>query len=370
MMHDKKHRKNRDMNDFAERLISWQREHGRHDLPWQGGHDPYRIWLSEIMLQQTQVDTVIPYYARFLARFPDVASLAAAPVEEVMALWSGLGYYARARNLHRAAQAIVDEHGGAFPPSAAEIAELPGIGRSTAAAIAAFAYGERAAILDGNVKRVLCRIFGVEGFPGDKAVENRLWALAESLLPTHGIGRYIQAQMDLGATLCTRGKPACERCPFAGDCVARRENRVGELPTPRPKKTVPRRSARYAVILHQDAVLLERRPPAGIWGGLLSLPEIPAEIPARLADTSAWARSHFGFDAVEAHALGALTHTFTHFVLDMQPVLLRPGTGTRSCARDGDALQWVPLSALDEAALPTPVRRILDALAAPNLFTG
>ncbi len=233
------------MSDFADRLIAWQRHNGRHDLPWQGGHDPYRIWLSEIMLQQTQVDTVIPYYQRFLARFPDVASLAAAPVEDVMALWSGLGYYARARNLHRAACTIVEAHGGAFPRSAAEIAGLPGIGRSTAAAIAAFAYGERAAILDGNVKRVLCRIFGVEGFPGEKAVENRLWALAESLLPEHEVGRYIQAQMDLGATLCTRGKPACSRCPFADDCVARRENRVAELPTPRPKKVV--RAARYAL---------------------------------------------------------------------------------------------------------------------------
>ncbi|ENO86135.1 A/G-specific adenine glycosylase [Thauera linaloolentis] len=352
------------MNDFAERLIAWQRSHGRHDLPWQGGHDPYRIWLSEIMLQQTQVDTVIPYYARFLARFPDVASLAAAPVEDVMALWSGLGYYARARNLHRAARDIVDTHGGCFPGSAAEIAALPGIGRSTAAAIAAFAYGERAAILDGNVKRVLCRIFGVEGFPGDKAVENRLWALAESLLPASETGRYIQAQMDLGATLCTRGKPACGRCPFADDCVARRENRIGELPTPRPKKAVPRRSARYAVILRRDAVLLERRPPAGIWGGLLALPEIPAGID----DAGAWARTHFGLECAEASPLAPLTHTFTHFVLDMQPVLLRAGAASPPAAADDGALCWLPLPALGEAALPAPVRKILDVLAAPDLF--
>lgn len=365
MIEHKKHRKNHDMKDFAERLIEWQHRHGRHDLPWQGGHDPYRIWLSEIMLQQTQVDTVIPYYARFLARFPDVASLAAAPVEDVMALWSGLGYYARARNLHRAARTIVDSHGGCFPRTAAEIATLPGIGRSTAAAIAAFAYGERAAILDGNVKRVLCRIFGVEGFPGDKAVENRLWSLAESLLPADGIGRYIQAQMDLGATLCTRGKPACGRCPFAADCVARRDDRVGELPAPRPKKAVPRRTARYAVVLRRDAVLLERRPPAGIWGGLLALPEIPLEI----ADAGAWARSHFGFEPVDAHALATLTHTFTHFVLDMQPVLLRAGEGTQPAAADDGALCWIPLSAIGEAALPAPVRRILEELAAPDLFT-
>lgn len=196
------------MSEFATRLTAWQREHGRHDLPWQGGTDPYRIWLSEIMLQQTQVETVIPYYQRFLARFPDVAALAAAPVEDVMTLWSGLGYYARARNLHRAAQRIMSDHGGRFPTTAAEISTLPGVGRSTAAAIAAFAFGERGAILDGNVKRVLSRIFGVDGFPGEKAVENRLWTLAESLLPERDIGRYIQAQMDLGATLCTRARPA------------------------------------------------------------------------------------------------------------------------------------------------------------------
>ncbi|WEN43867.1 Adenine DNA glycosylase [Thauera sp. GDN1] len=357
------------MNDFAGRLLAWQREHGRHDLPWQGGTDPYPIWLSEVMLQQTQVDTVIPYYRRFLARFPDVGTLAAAPVEDVMALWSGLGYYARARNLHRAAQVIVAEHGGRFPASAARIAELPGIGRSTAAAIAAFAFGERAAILDGNVKRVLCRIFGVDGFPGDKAVENRLWGLAESLLPAREVGRYIQAQMDLGATLCTRGRPACARCPFATDCVAHREQRVAELPTPRPRKAVPRRSARYAVIVHDGAVLLERRPPTGIWGGLLALPEIPDAG----GDAARWAGERFGLDIAGAQTLAPLTHAFTHFVLELQPVLLgvaSPRGQPRLHAADDGALCWQPLAARADAALPTPVRRILDALAAPDLFSA
>ena len=354
------------MSDFAERLIHWQQQHGRHALPWQDTHDPYRIWLSEIMLQQTQVDTVIPYYARFLERFPDLASLACAAVDEVMTHWSGLGYYARARNLHRAAQAIVESHGGHFPRTAAEIATLPGIGRSTAAAIAAFAFGERAAILDGNVKRVLTRIFGVEGFPGEKRVETQLWALAESLLPTRELGRYTQAQMDLGATLCTRSKPACMRCPFADDCVARRDGRVGELPTPRPKKTVPRRSARYAIIIHEHAVLLERRPPAGIWGGLLTPPEIPATAP----DGGVWAQQHLGLACAPARALASLTHTFTHFVLELQPVLLHASTPTCTLIADDGALRWHALADLADAALPAPMRKILGALAAPDLFDG
>lgn len=344
------------MSDFATRLTDWHRTHGRHDLPWQGTADAYRIWLSEIMLQQTQVETVIPYYLRFLARFPDLASLAAAPVEEVMRLWSGLGYYARARNLHKCAQAIMTRHGGAFPGTATEIAELPGIGRSTAAAIAAFSRGERVPILDGNVKRVLCRVFGIEGFPGQKAVENRLWALAESLLPAAGIGTYIQAQMDLGATLCTRSSPACERCPLATVCLARRDGRTAELPSARPRKAIPTRSARFAVILDADAVLLERRPPSGIWGGLLALPEIPEG-----ADAADWASGRYGLGIVGQHRLTALRHVFTHFTLDIQPELLRAATGTPRCAEDGPV--WQQLDSLAEAALPAPVRRILEALA-------
>ncbi len=230
--------------DFAHRVIAWQKQSGRHDLPWQqkgSARDPYRVWLSEIMLQQTQVATVIPYYRRFLARFPDLASLAAAPSEEVMALWSGLGYYARARNLQRAAQLIVAQWSGRFPRRAADIETLPGIGRSTAAAIAVFAFGARAAILDGNVKRVLARVFAIEGFPGEKAVEARLWALAESLLPKRHLVAYTQGLMDLGATLCARSRPRCGECPMASICVARQEARVAELPTPRAKR--PCRSA-------------------------------------------------------------------------------------------------------------------------------
>ncbi len=351
-----------DASHFARRLIDWHGEYGRHDLPWQGVRDPYRIWLSEIMLQQTQVDTVIPYYRRFLARFPELSGLAAAPVEDVMALWSGLGYYARARNLHRAARMVVAEHGGSFPNTAARIAGLPGIGRSTAAAIAAFAFDERGAILDGNVKRVLCRVFGVEGFPGDKAVEKRLWELAEALLPERGIGTYIQAQMDLGATLCTRGKPACGRCPLFDDCVARREGRIADLPGARPRKAAPRRSARVAVIVRDGSVLLERRPPTGIWGGLLALPEIPAGHD----DVAAWAQATLGVRSDGADALSPLTHTFTHFVLDLQPYRLHAAEVT-SLAMEGERL-WQPLAGIDAAALPAPVRRILAALATADPF--
>jgi A/G-specific adenine glycosylase len=347
---------------FARRLLAWQRQHGRHDLPWQGHRDAYPIWLSEIMLQQTQVDTVIPYYRRFLARFPDLASLAAAPVEEVMALWSGLGYYARARNLHRCARVLMAEHGGRFPPRAEAIATLPGIGRSTAAAIAAFAFAERSPILDGNVKRVLCRVFGVEGFPGGKVVEDRLWALAGELLPPTDIGPYIQAQMDFGATLCTRARPACPRCPLFDLCVARRDGRQGELPTPRPRRTPPRRASRVAVILRDGAVLLERRPPAGIWGGLLALPEIPED-----TEAGAWAAQALGLTTATARPLAPLTHAFTHFVLEMRPELLEVEVEPLDVARmslvaSESRHYWQPLANLDGAALPTPVRRILETL--------
>lgn len=342
--------------DFAARLIGWQRAHGRHGLPWQGSRDPYRIWLAEIMLQQTQVASVIPYYTRFLARFPDVAALAAAAVEEVMALWSGLGYYARARNLHRAARAVMDEHGGRFPATAAALAGLPGVGRSTAAAIAAFASGERAAILDGNVKRVLCRAFGIAGFPGERAIEKCLWALAETLLPARGedMGIYTQAQMDLGATLCTRAHPACERCPLADACVARASKRIAELPTPRPRKTPPRHAARMAVVVLGQSILLERRPPAGIWGGLLALPEIPAGI-----DIAAWGERTFGLERVGVRELPALVHTFTHFTLAIAPWRIDLPAPPRFVGEA--AWQWLDFGQIDSAALPAPVRRILES---------
>jgi len=330
-------------DDFSLSVIRWQKHAGRHDLPWQKRKDPYRIWLSEIMLQQTQVATVIPYYRRFLARFPDVAGLAAAPAEDVMALWSGLGYYARARNLRRAAQTIVAHHGGRFPRRIEDIAALPGIGRSTAAAIAVFAFGARAAILDGNVKRVITRVFGIDGFPGDKAVENRLWALAESLLPARDIRAYTQGLMDLGATLCARSKPRCDVCPLAARCVARRENRVAELPARRAKHNVPQRAVTVLVLLNRGGVLLERRPPRGIWGGLLSLPELPE---------GALPRHYAG-----AQPLPVVRHAFTHFRLDIAPLAAK--VTRRDTAPKG---VWLSLKRLDAAPLPAPIRKILEGL--------
>lgn len=342
------------MNDFARRLGEWHREHGRHDLPWQNTRDPYRIWLSEIMLQQTRVESVIPYYARFLQRFPDLPALADAPLDAVLGLWSGLGYYARARNLHRAARIIMTEHGGRFPHTAEGIAALPGIGRSTAAAIAAFAFGERAAILDGNVKRVLCRVFGIGGFPGQTTVASQLWLLAESLLPRTGIAAYIQAQMDLGATVCTRTRPACENCPLASGCIALRERRVADLPATRPRKAIPLKSIRVAVIQWDDRVLMERRAPSGIWGGLLGLPEIPDS-----RDDSDWLLCRFGIAAGECIPLPPLRHAFTHFRLDIHPVRLRVD---RIAPMIGDAgHEWLALGGLDGAGVPAPVRRILAA---------
>lgn len=349
---------------FSDRLIAWHRLHGRHNLPWQDTRDPYRIWLSEIMLQQTRVETVVPYYLRFLARFPTVASLAAADQQDVLTLWSGLGYYARARNLHKAARIVVVEHGGCFPRNAAALALLPGVGRSTASAIAAFAFGERAAILDGNVKRVLCRIFGIDGYPGEKTVETRLWKLAESLLPESGghdaIAVYTQAQMDLGATVCTRGRPACSSCPFNTACVAYLQDRCMELPEKKPRKAIPRRRVEMAVIAHDGRILLERRPSLGIWGGLLSLPEIPPDIEA-----AGWVSATMGAAVAVARRLPSFSHAFTHFVLDIDPWLLEIDRFPLCIRETGDSYVWLQRAEAMEAALPAPVRRILSALQEP-----
>jgi A/G-specific adenine glycosylase len=338
---------------FAERLVAWQRVHGRHDLPWQKDRDPYRIWLSEIMLQQTQVATVIPYYDRFLARFPDVVSLAGAPLEDVMRLWSGLGYYSRARNLHAAAQAVAAQ-GGRFPPARAALEQLPGIGRSTAAAIAALAYGAREAILDGNVKRVLARHFAVSGYPGDAPVERRLWDLAESLLPGRDSARYAQALMDLGATVCRLRAPDCERCPVAPTCASRRQGTVARFPQPRPRKRLPVKRTAMLLVMHRGRVLLEKRPASGIWGGLWCLPQI-----APAADPGRHCVERFGARLASVEKLPPVTHGFTHFTLRIRPVR---GEVSKLDPRAGEpGWTWLPPAEAARGAVPAPVRRLLLA---------
>jgi A/G-specific adenine glycosylase len=341
---------------FAEQLVAWQREHGRHDLPWQVS-DPYRVWLSEIMLQQTQVSSVLQYYARFLARFPTLPDLARAPVEDVLALWSGLGYYSRARNLHRAAREVMDRFDGRFPDSRGDIETLPGVGRSTAAAIAAFAFGRREAILDGNVKRVLARVFAIEGFPGERKVENALWDIAERLLPDHAdMAAYTQGLMDLGATVCRRGRPLCAECPLQLSCLARQQGREGELPTPRPKKAQPVRHAMLLLAVYRGQVYLERRPPTGIWGGLLSLPECTDS-----SEAERWLARHGAGDLLPAWP--EVEHVFTHFRLIMTPQPIRLDV-LRAEARDGTSGDWVALADAGDAGVPAPVRRLLSRLAA------
>ncbi|MGE5472211.1 MAG: A/G-specific adenine glycosylase [Bacteroidota bacterium] len=337
-------------HSFTEHLITWQKAAGRHDLPWQKTRDPYRIWLSEIMLQQTQVATVIPYYQRFLASFPDVAALAAAPIEVVIEHWAGLGYYARARNLHRCAQQVAAGYGGRFPETPEQLAELPGIGRSTAAAIAAFAYGRRAAILDGNVKRVLCRHYAIEGSPASTAVERSLWALAESLLPENNIEAYTQGLMDLGATVCTRNRPRCGYCPLAAECIACRDGRQGELPQARPRKAVPERTSGFVLISDGRRLLLERRPPSGLWGGLLVPPEgEPAGVLAGL-----------GLQLLRQSELAPLKHAFTHFRLTLKPVLCTVAANSGVAER---GWEWVDLDKAAEVGVPTPIRKLIRQVA-------
>lgn len=341
--------------NFSDRIIGWQRRHGRHDLPWQNTHDPYAIWVSEIMLQQTQVGTVIPYYQRFMARFPDIASLAAAAEDEVLQHWSGLGYYSRARNLHAAARRLAGDFGGHFPQQPEVIRQLPGIGRSTAAAIAAFAFGFNGAILDGNVKRVLTRCFGIEGWPGQPSVEKKLWTLAEGLLPPADIEAYTQGLMDLGASLCARSRPRCGECPLQGMCVAHRERRTALLPSPKPRKALPERSTTMLLLQHGNEVLLEKRSPTGIWGGLWSLPEVEDGGDVQLA-----ALERFGLETALRPVLPALSHTFTHFRLRITPqplkVIRRHGT-----AREAGYV-WLSIEDAIGAALPAPVRKLLASI--------
>ncbi|MBC8006721.1 MAG: A/G-specific adenine glycosylase [Prolixibacteraceae bacterium] len=345
------------MKSFAGRVIEWQQLSGRHDLPWQRTRDPYRIWLSEIMLQQTQVAAVVPYYGRFLARFPDLAGLAAAEEDDVLALWSGLGYYARGRNLHRAARMIMHSHAGVFPKAFEEIVALPGIGRSTAGAISVFAFGVRQPILDGNVKRVFARTLGIAGFPGEKKIETAMWAQAAALLPPNNIETYTQGLMDLGAGVCTIARPRCDVCPLQEVCVAKRENRISELPTSRPTRPMPEKSTVMLILQRDHEVLLEKRPAPGIWGGLWSFPEI-----ADLGDAARALYARFGLEATSEGTLPDVNHGFTHYALTITPALLRV-TRLEPRAHSPGHVWLTPADAI-EAAVPAPVRKILRRLQA------
>lgn len=340
------------MSDFANRLIAWQKIHGRHDLPWQNTTDPYAIWVSEIMLQQTQVAAVIGYYRKFMQRFPNIAALASAEQDEVLQYWSGLGYYSRARNLHNAASKIMDTHSGVFPQDFDSIQELPGIGRSTAAAIASFAFNQVQTILDGNVKRVLARHFMVEGWPGSPKVENQLWLLAEQLLPKQDMVAYTQGLMDLGATLCTRTRPQCHACPVAQTCKAYAENRVKELPTPKPRKATPEKHTVMLILRRGDEIMLEKRPATGIWGGLWSFPEIEME-----SDLTAHVSAKLGMEVEAEKPLTTLSHAFTHFKLHIQPQPLRV-VSVHSKTREAGQI-WLSIDDAIGAAIPTPVRKLL-----------
>lgn len=343
------------MSDFSNRLIVWQKQYGRHDLPWQNTTDPYAIWVSEIMLQQTQVSAVIGYYQRFMARFLTIEALANATQDEVLQHWSGLGYYSRARNLHSTAQTIMDEHGGLFPQDFDTIQTLSGIGRSTAAAIVSFAFNQVQTILDGNVKRVLARHFAIAGWPGNQQIEKQLWSLAESLLPEENMVAYTQGLMDLGATLCTRSKPQCSICPLNSSCEAYKQNRVTELPTPKPKKSIPEKHTTMLILMQGHDVLLEKRPTTGIWGGLWSFPETE-----NIENLLTHARDKFGVDVKIEKPLSLLTHTFTHFKLHIQPQPLQVLKQSAQVRESG--LLWLSIDDAIGAAIPTPVRKILQSL--------
>lgn len=327
------------MSDFAAKIIHWQKQHGRHDLPWQTklnqAPDPYAIWVSEIMLQQTQVRAVIGYYSKFMARFPSIHALAVASQEEVLQYWSGLGYYSRARNLHDAAQKIISDFGGFFPQNFEQILSLPGIGKSTAAAISTFAFNEPMPILDGNVKRVFARHFLVEGWPGNPKIEQKMWYIAHQENPDNDAIAYTQGLMDLGATLCTRAKPACENCPVNASCKAFALQSVKKYPTPKLRKAIPEKNTIMLVRVNGNAVMLEKRPQKGIWAGLWSFPEV--DTPPEYVKN-----------------LPKITHTFTHFKLHIQPVLIQV---TRQ-SHTTNAL-WIDLEEAIGAAIPTPVRKIL-----------
>lgn len=341
---------------FSDIVLEWFEQHGRKDLPWQQNKTAYRVWVSEIMLQQTQVKTVIPYFQRFIQRFPNIISLADAPVDEVLHLWTGLGYYARARNLHKAAQMVRDDFAGEFPIEIAQVMALPGIGRSTAGAVLAISGGQSHSILDGNVKRVLTRYLAIEGWPGNKQVENQLWQFADQLTPTLRTAEYTQAMMDLGATLCTRSKPSCDRCPLQASCLAYAQGRQSEFPHKKPKKTIPSRTTVMLIPMWQQQVLLHQRPPTGIWGGLWGFYEVASldDVPTKL--------NELGIHNVQQRHMESFRHTFSHFHLDIQPLLLHLDEIPSIAVQEAKTL-WYDLLNPANVGLAAPTKQLFSTLA-------
>ncbi len=341
---------------FSQQVLNWFDVHGRKNLPWQKNINPYRVWISEVMLQQTQVATVIPYFENFMARFPAVADLAAADIDDVLHLWSGLGYYSRARNLHKAAKMVMETFAGEFPPSVDELTQLPGIGLSTAGAIASISMGIRAPILDGNVKRVLARYRAISGWPGQSAVAKQLWSIAEELTPDHRTANYTQAMMDLGAMICTRTKPSCLICPLQQDCLAHAAGKETRYPEPKPKKEKPERSVRMLMVINEfGEVLLEKRPPSGIWGGLWGFPEIHMD-----EDLTEAAEIKTGLSPDEFESWQSFRHTFSHYHLDITPV--KTFAMNTSAVADGDRWHWFQPDQPSELGLAAPVSKLLDKI--------
>lgn len=352
-----------DDTSFSEPLLEWFKQHGRHDLPWQHPRDVYRVWLSEIMLQQTQVQTVIPYFERFIAEFKDIEALANASQDEVLHLWTGLGYYARARNLHKTAQTIMSQHQGAFPQSYDDTLALPGIGPSTAAAILAQAFDQPHAILDGNVKRVLTRFYAISGWPGEKKIETQLWQIAKQLTPDHSAADYTQAIMDLGATLCTHSKPQCQHCPIRSNCSARQQDNVQDYPSRKKRSALPVKQTTMLLLQNQQGeVLLQQRPAQGIWGSLWSLPEIEETESAEQIS-----QQRFACKIESSSKLTPFRHTFSHFHLDIQPLICKVSTHTH-CVMDSNKLVWYKCGPVneqntnDKRGLPSPVKKLLETI--------
>jgi len=340
-------------SDFAGRVLDWYDRHGRKDLPWQTDRNAYSVWVSEIMLQQTQVQTVIPYFNRFVESFPDVVGLANAGIDDVLRHWSGLGYYARARNLHRAATIVRDDHDAEFPDAFEDVLALPGIGRSTAGAILALAFGQRHPILDGNAKRVLARHAAIEGWPGVSSVANQLWRLADELMPDDRADAYTQAIMDIGATVCTRSRPACAACPVNRDCQASSNGEPERYPGRKPRRKKPLRSTTMVLAVADGAVYLERRPAAGIWGGLWSLPEV--------SDVDAWCSERLNTATNDAEAWDSVRHSFSHYDLDIMPIVVRVDATSSRVADDADST-WHRLDAPPPGGIAAPVTKLINTL--------